>query len=88
MSLHYKNVVPVNIKRRRGRGDLLRSRVIFNIRSDQIGSDPSFDRPSSLDKIWALAAMKFNAFGEVPLAPSTEGMGTNYHGQSKLCGAS
>ena len=54
-----KNVVAVNIKRRREHGNLLRSRVIFNIRSDQIGSDSSFDRSSSLDEIWALAAMKF-----------------------------
>ena len=57
--LRYNCVVPVNIKRRREHGNLLRSRVIFNIRSDQIGSDPSFDRSSSLDEIWALAAMKF-----------------------------
>ena len=57
--LHCKNVVPVNIKRRREHGNLLRSRAIFNIRSNQILPDPSFDRSSSLDEIWALAAMKF-----------------------------
>ena len=49
----------LNIKRRRDHSNLLRSREIFNIRSNQILPDPSFDRPSSLDEIWALAAMKF-----------------------------
>ena len=60
-SLRYKSGTALNIKRKRNHGNLLRSRVICDIRSYQILTNSSFDRSSPRDEVWPLYAMRIAA---------------------------
>ena len=60
-SQRYKSSTALNIKRKRNHGNLLRSRVIFDIRTYQILTNSSFDRSSPRDEVWPLCAMRIAA---------------------------